>query len=67
MNAKRIKCFLTGGCKFKGGTSQCHIDGNGITTITETCYKCGKVYSFSAPYSAFESCAEKIHGDRGWE
>lgn len=61
MDIKRIKCILTGGCKFKGGTSQCNIDENDIVTITETCCKCGKVYSFSVPYSAFEYTAEKIH------
>ena len=42
---KRIKCILTGGCKFKSG-SQCNIDENDVVTITETCYKCGKKYSF---------------------
>lgn len=61
MNTKRIKCILTGGCKFKAGTTNCHIDENNIVTITETCCRCGKQYSFSAPYSAFESCTEEIH------
>jgi hypothetical protein len=51
---KRIKCRLTGGCKFKGG-AQCNIDENDVITITETCYKCGKTYSFSIPYSKFEN------------
>lgn len=49
---KRILCILTGGCKFKGG-SKCVIDDNNMVTITETCYKCGKKYSFSVPYSKF--------------
>lgn len=48
---KRIKCILTGGCKFKG--CQSNIDENDVVTITETCYKCGKTYSFSVPYSKF--------------
>ena len=61
MNVKRIKCILTGGCKFKGGTTDCHIDENDIVTITETCCKCGKTYSFSVPYSAFDACAEEMH------
>ena len=53
MEFKRIKCFLTGGCKFKGGTSQVQLDKKDNVTITETCYKCGKQYSFTVPYSAF--------------
>ena len=61
MNVKRIKCILTGGCKFKGGTTDCHIDENDIVTITETCCKCGKIYSFSVPYSAFGDCTEEMH------
>ena len=61
MNIKRIRCILTGGCKFKGGTTQCHLNDNDVVTITETCCKCGKQYSFSAPYKAFEECAEEIH------
>ena len=60
MNIKRIKCFLTGGCKFKSGTTKCHIDENDTATITEICYKCGKKYSFSVPYKKLEVYAEKV-------
>ena len=49
---KRIFCIITGGCKFKGG-AECHIDNNDMVTITETCYKCGKTFSFTAPYKNF--------------
>ena len=61
MNIKRIKCILTGGCKFKSGTTQCRIDKNDMVHITETCCKCGKQYSFFAPYKNFEECAEEAH------
>ena len=46
MNTKRIKCFLTGGCKFKSSDtkSECN-DKEKTCTITETCYKCGKKYT----------------------
>lgn len=46
MNRKRIKCFLTGGCKFKSSDteSKCN-DKEKTCTITETCYKCGKKYT----------------------
>lgn len=54
MNIKRIKCFLTGGCKFKSGTtvSECN-DKEKTCTITETCCKCGKKYSFTGTYKQF--------------
>lgn len=41
MNTKRIKCILTGGCKFKSSDteSKCN-DKEKTCTITETCYKC---------------------------
>lgn len=51
---KRIACFLTGGHKFKDRDTECRYD-NGIKlyTITETCCKCGKKFSFSAPSKNF--------------
>ena len=51
---KRIKCFLTGGCKFKSTDTQSKYDDETKeVTITETCYKCGKKYSFTAPIKNF--------------
>ena len=46
MNRKRIKCFLTCGCKFKSSDteSKCN-DKEKTCTITETCHKCGKKYT----------------------
>ena len=50
----RILCILTGGCKFKSGETQCDCDDkNKEITITETCYKCGKKYSFTGTYKQF--------------
>lgn len=50
----RILCFLTGGCKFKSSDTQCHCDDKKKeVTITETCYKCGRKYSFTATYKQF--------------
>ena len=45
LNVKRIKCFLTGGCKFKSldTESKCN-DKEKTCTITGTCCKCGKKY-----------------------
>ena len=46
MNAKWIKCILTGGCKFKSSDTESKWNDKEKTyTITETCYKCGKKYS----------------------
>lgn len=51
---KRLKCILTGGCKFKSSDTNCvYDDKNKICTITETCYKCGKKHSFTAPSKNF--------------
>ncbi len=61
MNIKRIKCVLLGGCIFKAGTTDCHIDDNNNVTITETCCRCGKKFSFTAPYANFERLAEDTH------
>lgn len=45
MNIKRIKCILTGGCRFRGSAiSECD-DKEKTCTITETCCKCGKKYT----------------------
>lgn len=46
MNRKRIKCFLTGGCRFKSSDteSKCN-DKEKTCTIMETCYKYGKKYT----------------------
>ena len=49
---KYVVCFLLGGCKFKG-SAQCTIDDNDMVTISETCYRCGKIFSFQIPYSKF--------------
>ena len=50
----RIKCLLTGGHKFKTGETQTYCnDKEKMCTITETCYKCGKKFSFSATYKYF--------------
>lgn len=45
MNIKRIKCILTGGCRFRDSAiSECD-DKEKTCTITETCCKCGKKYT----------------------
>ncbi len=42
---KKIKCFLTVGCKFKSSDTESKCDDKEKTcTITETCYKCMKKY-----------------------
>ena len=51
----RLMCLLTGGHKFKSGSTLAHCDDKiKMCTITETCYKCGKQFSFSTTYKAFE-------------
>ena len=49
---KRIGCILLGGCIF-GADTKCVIDDNDIVTISETCSRCGKVFSFSVPCAKF--------------
>lgn len=61
MNFKRIKCILTGGCRYKPGTTQVHIDDNDIVTITETCMKCGRVRTFQTEFMRLVSYAEYLH------
>lgn len=63
MNFKRIKCIMTGGCRFKSGMTECHIDENNMVTITETCMNCGKQFSFTIPEWKLYACAEAIHAD----
>ena len=58
MNTKRIKCILTGGCRFKPGTIQCHIDENDVVTITKTCMNCGKQYTFQTKFMNLVSYAD---------
>lgn len=54
VSVKRIKCFLTGGCKFRSTDTVAKCDNKTKTvTITETCCKCGKQYSFTATYKQF--------------
>lgn len=45
LNIKRIKCFLTGGCKFRDATIAKCDDKSKTVTIAETCCKCGKKYT----------------------
>ena len=50
----RLMCLLTGGHKFKSGSTLAHCDDKiKMCTITEICYKCGKQFSFSATYKNF--------------
>ncbi len=60
MNLKRVKCFLTGGCRFYG-VADGHLDKNGTFTATCICYKCGKEYSFTSNYARLTAFAEKLH------
>lgn len=54
VNVNRLMCLLTGGHKFKSGSTLAHCDDKiKMCTITETCYKCGKQFSFSATYKNF--------------
>lgn len=51
----KVMCFLTGGHKFKSSDteSKCN-DKEKTCTITETCYKCGKRFSFTGTYKQFD-------------
>lgn len=53
VSVKRIKCLLTGGCKFRDATTFKCDDKTKTVTVTETCCKCGKQYSFTATYKQF--------------
>ena len=49
----KAMCFLTGGHKFKSpAESKCN-DKEKTCTITETCCKCGKQFSFTGTYKQF--------------
>ena len=53
---KKIKQFLCGltNHKFKSNDTDCKYDDvNKTCTITETCCKCGKKFSFTAPSKNF--------------
>lgn len=52
----RIKQFLCGltNHKFKSKDTECkHNEADNTFTITETCCKCGKRFSFTAPSKNF--------------
>lgn len=50
----KLLCFLTGGHKFKSTETQSKCNDKERTcTITETCYKCGKKFYFTATYEQF--------------
>ncbi len=51
----KIKQFLCGltGHKFNNNTDCKYDEENKTYTITETCYKCGKKFSFTAPSKNF--------------
>jgi hypothetical protein len=52
----KIKQFLCGltNHKFKSNDTDCkYDDANKTCTITETCCKCGKKFSFTAPSKNF--------------
>ncbi len=54
MNARRIKCILSGGHRYRDSDTQSYCDDKKKEcTITEKCYKCGKKSSFTAPYKNF--------------
>ena len=45
---------MTGGHKFKSGETKSELDDKKkVCTITETCCKCGKEFSFTATYKQF--------------
>jgi hypothetical protein len=51
VSIKQIKCFLTGGCKFKSSDTESKCDDKEKTcTIMETCYKCGEKYTAIVTY-----------------
>lgn len=50
---RRITCFLTGGCKFKATAQSEYNEKSKEITITETCCKCGKKYSFTTDIKNF--------------
>lgn len=61
MLLKRIKCILTGGCRFKG-IDESHLDIEKDTyTVKPICYKCGKQYSYTVPYSKLIGYTEYLH------
>lgn len=50
----RLMCILTGGCKFKSNETQSEYNKQTKeVTITETCCKCGKKYSFTTTIKNF--------------
>ncbi len=54
MNMNKIKCFLSGGHRYRDSDTQAYCDDKTKEcTITVTCYKCGKKESFAAPYKNF--------------
>ena len=61
MNLARLKCILTGGCKFSPDMTTCHVDENDICHIEETCINCGKKFTYDVPLEALEQYAEEIH------
>lgn len=54
LKLKQLLCGLTLRHSFKSGDTVCEYDDENKTcTVTETCYRCGKKFSFTAPSRKF--------------
>ena len=61
MDIKRIKCFLTGGHRFRGADESPLDIENDTYTVKPVCYKCGKQFTYSMSYSSMVGYAEYLH------
>lgn len=45
----RVRCFLSGGCRFRDEDTKVYIDKNNIFYMIKVCCKCGKkkIYTVS--------------------
>lgn len=63
ISLKRIKCILTGGCKFRDAAISEHNDKEKTCTITETCCKCGKKYTAVFTYKQLGIPVRRLNED----
>lgn len=46
----KIRCLLSGGCRFRDEDTKVYIDENNMFFMIKECYKCGKKKIYKVPF-----------------
>lgn len=55
----KLRCFLSGGCRFRDEDTKVYIDKNNIFYMAKVCCKCGKKKIYTVP---FEDLLDMLNG-----